>query len=137
MVNETAHIGKTMLTHLPTDPDSADSRPDLDAVFQALAHPVRREILEVLRTGDLTVGELARPFPQSRPAISQHLDVLEGVGLVRRIPSGRTNVCRLVAAPLRAADDWLAGYAQYWTEAFDRLERQLVDTAHDPKECES
>jgi DNA-binding transcriptional ArsR family regulator len=125
-----------MLTNALTDPDSADSRPDLDAVFQALAHPVRREILEVLRTGDLTVGELARPFSQSRPAISQHLDVLEGVGLVQRIPSGRTNVCRLVPAPLRAADDWLAGYAHYWTEAFDRLERHLVDTVQDPKECE-
>jgi len=133
-----------MLTNTATDsrvpspaPGSACSAPDLDAVFQALAHPVRREILEALRGGDLTVGALARPFSQSRPAISQHLDVLEGVGLVQRIPSGRTNVCRLRGAPLGAAADWLDGYARYWTEAFDRLERHLVDTTHHREECES
>jgi len=133
-----------MLTNCATAPSASSPTPgsvdrgqDLDALFQALAHPVRRGILEVLRGGDLTVGELARPFSQSRPAISQHLDVLEGVGLVQRIPSGRTNVCRLMGAPLGAAADWLDGYARYWTEAFDRLERHLADTEQHPEERES
>ncbi len=100
----------------------------MDAVFQALAHPVRRGILDALREGDRTVGELARPFPLSRPAISQHLDVLEAAGLVRRIPSGRQNRCRLVGAPMAGAADWLEGYARYWTRAFDRLERHFVES---------
>jgi len=90
----------------------------------------------VLRGGDLTVGELARPFSQSRPAISQHLDVLESAGLVQRIPSGRSNVCRLTGIPFGGAANWLDGYARYWTEAFDRLERHLVETANPPEECE-
>jgi len=144
LLEPSTHMGKTMLTNIATDspasgPTLGSPGPgqDLDAVFQALAHPVRREILEVLRGGDLTVGELARPFSQSRPAISQHLDVLEGVGLVQRIPSGRKNVCRLIGAPLGDAAEWLDGYARYWTEAFDRLERHLVDTAHHPEEYES
>jgi DNA-binding transcriptional ArsR family regulator len=109
--------------------------PDLDAVFQALAHPVRRGILEALREGDHTVGELARPLPLSRPAVSQHLDVLEKAGLVERVPSGRENRCRLTGAPLGGAADWLHGYARYWTGAFDRLERHFLESTP-PKEPE-
>lgn len=119
------HIGKIMLTNCsgPSEPDAA-----LDEVFQALAHPVRRGIMEALREGEQTVGELAEPFPLSRPAISQHLDVLERAGLVQRVPSGRQNRCRLTGAPLGLAADWILAYARYWTEAFDRLEQHFLES---------
>jgi DNA-binding transcriptional ArsR family regulator len=116
------------LTNKPDLNLSPGPGPDLDAVFQALAHPVRRSILDFLREGDRTVGELAEPFHQSRPSISQHLDVLENAGLVQRIPSGRKNLCRLTGAPLAPAADWLLTYARYWTGAFDRMERHFLET---------
>ncbi len=100
----------------------------LDAVFQALAHPVRRGILEALREGERTVGTLAEPFPLSRPAISQHLDVLERAGLIERIPAGRENRCRIRGAPMAGAVGWLEGYARYWAGAFDRLEKHLLES---------
>ncbi len=111
----------------PSGVPGPDPNLDLDALFQALAHPVRRGILEALREGDRTVGELAGPLPLSRPAVSQHLDVLERVGLVRRVPSGRQNLCRLTGAPLGGAANWLQAYARYWTGAFDRLERHFLE----------
>lgn len=128
----TAHTGKAMLTDAPNPNPIPGPGANLDAVFQALAHPVRRSILELLREGDRTVGDLAEPFHQSRPSISQHLDVLEQAGLVRRIPAGRTNLCRLTGAPMAPAADWLLAYARYWTDAFDRLERHFRDTLDAP-----
>ncbi len=113
------HIGNVMVTNLPSS--------SLDALFHALAHPVRREILRHLREEERTVGELAEPFRLSRPAISKHLDVLEGAGLVRRIPDGRQNRCRIEGAPMEAAVTWLMTYARYWTDGFDRLERYFLE----------
>jgi DNA-binding transcriptional ArsR family regulator len=118
----------------PCDPAPHDPAA-LDAVFQALAHPVRRGILEALREGERTVGALAEPFPLSRPAISQHLDVLERAGLIERIPSGRENRCRIRGAPMAGAVDWLGGYARYWTGAFDRMERHFLESPQ-PEEPE-
>lgn len=97
----------------------------LDAVFSALAHPVRRSILHRLATGDATVGELAAPFPMSRPAVSKHLDVLEQAGLVQRIAEGRQNRCRLTGEPLADAAVWVLRYARHWTARFDALESFL------------
>jgi DNA-binding transcriptional ArsR family regulator len=82
--------------------------PDLDAVFQALAHPVRRGLLARLAGGELTVGELAAPLDMSLAAASKHLDVLERAGLVRRAARGRSRVCSLDPEPLRRAAGWLA-----------------------------
>ncbi len=94
----------------------------LDAAFAALAHPTRRAIVEQLTQGDLTVGEVARPFAMSRPAISRHLGVLERAGLVERIAEGRQNRCRFHAAPMEDAAAWMLRYARYWTTQFDALE---------------
>jgi DNA-binding transcriptional ArsR family regulator len=124
-----AALDPAPLAPAPLDPAA------LDAVFQALAHPVRRGILEVLREGERTVGTLAKPFPLSRPAISQHLDVLERAGLIERIPSGRENRCRIRGAPMAGAVGWLGGYARYWAEAFDRMERHFLETP-EPEEPE-
>jgi DNA-binding transcriptional ArsR family regulator len=101
----------------------------LDTTFQALADPTRRHILASLAQGEATVGELARPFDISAPAISRHLRVLEGAGLLRRRVEGRVHHCRLEATPLRDASDWLALYRRFWEERLDALDAYLKDTA--------
>ncbi len=98
---------------------------DLNAVFAALAHPIRRAILERLSAGDATVGELAGPHKVSLPAISKHLRVLEDAGLLKVSPEGRVHRCQLDAAPLSAAFGWLTRYRVLWEDRFDRLAKHL------------
>jgi len=97
----------------------------LDSVFGALSDATRRAILEELAHGERTVGELARPFEISRPAISKHLRVLERAGLVHRTPEGRISRCALDASPLRRAADWVELYRDFWEERLDALARYL------------
>jgi len=97
----------------------------LDATFHALADPTRRAILDRLVHGEATVGELARPFPLSRPAISKHLRVLERAGLVMRQRDGRISRCDLSARPLKEAADWVARYRDFWEGQLDRLVNYL------------
>ena len=98
------------------------SQATLDSVFSALADPTRRQILARLSEGDATVGELAQPFDVSLPAISKHLAVLEGAGLVIRERDGRTRRCHLVAEPMQEALQWIAHYGRFWEAQFDSLE---------------
>jgi DNA-binding transcriptional ArsR family regulator len=94
----------------------------LDRTFAALADPTRRALLARLdRDTNLSVSDLARPFPVSLPAIMKHLDVLSDAGLVQRTKTGRTVSCRLTPAPMEQAMNWLAHYERYWTEQLDRL----------------
>jgi DNA-binding transcriptional ArsR family regulator len=94
----------------------------LDRVFAALADPTRRALLARLGEAErLSVSELARPFPVSLPAIMKHLDVLSDAGLITRSKSGRTVACRLTAAPMEQAIDWLNRYQRFWSEQLDRL----------------
>jgi DNA-binding transcriptional ArsR family regulator len=97
----------------------------LDAVFQALGDPTRREMLRTLAAGERTVGQLAQPFAMSLAAASKHIKALEGAGLIRREVRGRTHVCRLDPGPLANAHAWLSFYACFWNESLDRLERLL------------
>jgi DNA-binding transcriptional ArsR family regulator len=97
-----------------------------DAVFAALASPVRRGLLDALRAGPRSVGELAAEFPISRPAVSQHLAVLRATGLVHEERGGRSGRYRLDAAPLRRVTDWVAAYEDFWAGRVDRL-RVLLD----------
>jgi len=97
----------------------------LDLTFGALADSTRRAILGRLATGDATVGELARPFDVSRPAISKHLRVLERAGLVRRTKDGRVSRCGLDAKPMRDAALWVEEYREFWEQQFDSLSRYL------------
>ena len=98
----------------------------LDRTFAALADPTRRALLARLGTQDsASVSELARPFAVSLPAIMKHLDVLSDAGLISRSKSGRTVSCRLNAAPMREAADWLGHYRQFWEDRFDRLDAYL------------
>ena len=102
-------------------------QPDqLNTVFGALADPTRRAILARLTEGDLTVGQLAAPFDVSQPAISRHLKVLEGAGLISRTRRATARLSHLEAEPLRDATEWLARYQAYWDESHDRLEALLA-----------
>jgi DNA-binding transcriptional ArsR family regulator len=98
----------------------------LSAVFGALADPTRRAILARLTEGDLTVGELRAPFSVSQPAISRHLKVLEGAGLISRTRRATARLSHLEAEPLREATEWLGGYREYWEESYERLDELLV-----------
>jgi DNA-binding transcriptional ArsR family regulator len=94
----------------------------LDRTFAALADPTRRALLAQLGEHDfVSVSELARPFPVSLPAIMKHLDVLSDAGLITRAKTGRTVACRLSAAPMERAMEWLNRYQRFWSTQLDRL----------------
>jgi DNA-binding transcriptional ArsR family regulator len=98
----------------------------LSSVFGALADPTRRAILAQLTEGDRSVMELSAPFPVSQPAISRHLKVLEGAGLISRSRRATVRLSHLEAEPLREATEWLARYQAYWDESYDRLDTLLA-----------
>ncbi len=97
----------------------------LDHTFGALSDPIRRAILLRLAEGDATVGELARPFAVSLPAISRHLKVLEDAALITNEREGKHRRCRLRPEGLAAAADWLEFHHRFWTGSLDRLEAHL------------
>jgi DNA-binding transcriptional ArsR family regulator len=101
----------------------------LSAIFGALADPTRRSILGQLANGEATVKELAAPHAMSLPSVSRHLKVLEKAGLVRKGRLAQWRPCRLEAAQLRAADEWMAPYRKFFESRFDRLEEQLKERA--------
>jgi DNA-binding transcriptional ArsR family regulator len=93
----------------------------LDRVFQALADPTRRGMVERLVRGPASVSELSRPLDMSLPAAMQHLQVLEDAGLVRSEKAGRVRTCRIEPAALRAAEAWIADQRTAWETRLDRL----------------
>jgi DNA-binding transcriptional ArsR family regulator len=99
----------------------------LSATFKALADPTRRAILARLSTGEVAVQELAAPFAMSLPAVSQHLKVLEGAGLISRGRDAQWRPCRLEAAALKDATDWLDQYRRFWEGSFNKLDEYLED----------
>ncbi len=92
---------------------------DLNAIFHALSHDARRDMLARLSEEDLTVGELAEPLAMSFNAASKHVKVLEATGLVRKSVAGRRHVCRLNARSLAIASAWLRYYEQFWERRRD------------------
>ena len=101
---------------------------DLNRVFQALADPTRRTILDRLAAGEATVGQLSRPFSLSFAAVSKHLGVLERAGLVTRESRGRERLCRINPAALEDARDWLAFHERFWSGCLDALEASVGDS---------
>lgn len=97
----------------------------LSRVFQALADPTRRSIIERLAQGPARVGDLAEPFAISRPAISQHLRVLEEAGLISRTVEAQWRLCTLTPEPLETATEWVARNRRIWSERFDTLDTVL------------
>jgi len=100
--------------------------PDLDASFSALADPTRRAILARLALGEATVMELAEPFDMTQPAISRHLKVLEGAGLITRRVEGTKRPCRLAPAAVDEIDQWLAMLRQALSANYNRLDDVLA-----------
>jgi DNA-binding transcriptional ArsR family regulator len=99
----------------------------LSMTFAALADPTRRAILSRLAEGEATVNELAEPHAMSLPSVSRHLKVLERAGLVVKGKSAQWRPCRLDAAPLAAADAWMAPYRDFFEQRLARLEQQLAN----------
>lgn len=109
-----------------------DKSPRLDRVFHALAHPARRAILRRLSDSERNLSELAAPLRMSFPAVSKHVRVLERAHLVRRRVAGRSHFCRLAAAPLKEAADWMDGYRAHWEANFARLDALLEEMKSAP-----
>jgi DNA-binding transcriptional ArsR family regulator len=105
----------------------------LSLTLSALADPTRRAILARLSQGAATVNEIAEPFDISLPAISRHLKVLEGAGLISRGREAQWRPCRLEAAPLKAVDGWLGKYRKFWEGSFDRMDAYLREITKDEK----
>ena len=103
-----------------------------NAPFRAIADPTRRQILGLLRDGPQTVGELARNFRTSRPAISKHLRLLRSAGLVTTRKQGAAHICRLNAQPLRNVSRWLRDYEALWAESLRGL-KAYIERTPNPK----
>lgn len=95
-------------------------------VFEAIAEPSRRVLLDTLATGDRTAGELVAALPElTQPSVSRHLRILREVGLVEVRPDAQRRIYALRADGLIAIDSWINGYRQFWTDHLDALERHL------------
>jgi len=100
----------------------------LDLLFQALADPSRRAMVERLSRGPASVSELAKPFAMSLPAVVQHVKVLETSGLVRSEKVGRVRTCRIDETALSRAELWIRDRRSTWESRLDRLGGYLADT---------
>jgi len=108
--------------------------PSLDRVFQALADPTRRAIVERLTTGAAPVSELAKPLAMSLAAVVQHIQILENSGVIVSSKTGRVRTCRIEPRTLRAAEHWIAQRRDLWERRFDRLGRVLAEQSQSGKE---
>jgi DNA-binding transcriptional ArsR family regulator len=104
---------------------------ELSMTFSALADPTRRAILERLRAGEATLGELAEPFGMSMQAVALHLKVLERSGLITRGRVAQTRPARLAPGPLDHAAHWLLRYREFWEASFDQLDGYLENLQKD------
>ena len=106
----------------------------LDLMFQALADPTRRLMVERLGRGPASVSELAQPFAMSLPAVVQHLQVLEASGLVRSAKVGRVRTCTIDTGALSLAEKWINDRRTGWERRLDRLGAFLAETSDEPDE---
>src|SRR6476659_7217481 len=106
----------------------------LSLTFAALSDPTRRAILARLADGEATVNELAEPFDMSLQAVSKHLKVLERAGLITRGRDAQYRPCRLEAAPLDSAIEWIDEHRQVWKQRFDQLDQHLRNIQKTQKE---
>jgi DNA-binding transcriptional ArsR family regulator len=108
----------------------------LDAVFHALADPTRRAMVARLAQSPCGISELAAPFDMTLAAVSKHIKVLEGAGLVVRNIQGRNHTCQLDARPMHGGIEWLRHYEQFWNQRLDALTAALIaeDQARSSKE---
>ena len=104
-----------------------DRLDDLDRVFQALADPSRRAMVNRLSLGPASVSELAKPFAMSLAAVVQHVQVLEASGLVRSEKTGRVRTCQLAPDVLQGAERWISERRTAWEHRLDRLGHYLAE----------
>lgn len=97
----------------------------LDRLFQALADPTRRAVVERLGRGPVATSELARPFAMALPSFLQHLDVLERAGLVSSTKEGRVRTYRLTPQPLEVVEDWMTTQRRLWERRLDRFDEYV------------
>jgi DNA-binding transcriptional ArsR family regulator len=109
-----------------------NQKPDLNLMFQALADPTRRAIIDRLSGGPVSVSELAKPFDMSLPAVVQHLQALENSGLVSSRKVGRVRTCQIESAALNQAEQWLHERRTKWVERLDRLGALLAEPEEKP-----
>lgn len=112
-----------------------DQGAPLDRVFQALADPTRRAMIERLSRGPASVSQLAEPLPLTLAAVVQHLQVLEQSGVVRTEKVGRVRTCRLEERGLAAAEGWITQRRASWERRLDRLGELLADEDEDEKKA--
>ena len=102
-----------------------EANSNLDQVFFALSDRTRRAILSRLAEGSTTIGELAKPFEMSSPAISKHMKILENAGLIKRRIKGRQHHCNLTTGALKTAEDWINFHREFWEGRLDTLDDLL------------
>jgi len=111
-----------------------DPELNLDRVFHALADPGRRRMLERLSEGPASVSELGKPLDMSLAAVLQHVQILEGSGLVQSRKLGRTRTCSLNAPTLRSAERWISERRTFVERRLDKLGEYLASTTEDQEE---
>src|SRR5271154_3838338 len=99
----------------------------LDGVFHALSDPTRRSILRDIAEKEKTVGEIARPYRSSLAAISKHIHVLEGSGLVKRRKQGSFQFVKINPMPMKDAQQWLSYYEKFWSERLGQFEQYFKE----------
>ena len=104
----------------------------LDLMFQALADPARRSMVERLSRGPASVSELARPLDMSLPAVMQHLAMLEAGGIVTSEKVGRVRTCEIEPAALRPVEQWISARRSNWERRLDRLGDYLAESDDEP-----
>ena len=103
----------------------------MTTVFEVLAEPRRRQILDLVRDRERSVGELVAELSATQPSVSKHLRVLREAGLVEARVAEQRRLYRLRVAPLRELDAWLAPYRETWTSSLDKLAAHLDEMGHD------
>lgn len=96
-------------------------------VFQAIADPKRRAIIQLVALQTLTVNGIAEHFKISRPAVSKHVKILSECGLIKIRQDGRERLCEAQLSKLHEVSDWVENYKKFWNEKFDRLEKYLAE----------
>ena len=110
-----------------------NQQPNLDLMFQALADPTRRAMIDRLSRGPASVSELAKPFDMSLPAVVQHLQALENSGLVTSQKVGRVRTVQIQPDTLSLAEQWINDRRTAWARRLDRLGDFLAETADEPE----
>ena len=98
-----------------------------EAIFRAISDPTRRQVLSLLRNGQMTVGDVAGHFRMSRPAVSKHIRILTAARLIVINRAGAARICKLNAEPLRIVDNWLQDYEVFWSKGLRDLKQYVEE----------